>query len=145
MCRNALSGFIYSKNSGGQPRNVCRYRATFVMLVCVLWLFSSACSLLLKPTETVKFTVQGWHGPMTDVDGIFTGTRLKMVNDLLGTYDFHGWTYRDITELLGEPDQQDRGGPNHQIFYDLRDGLKFLIFKLDQDGKVIVYYTIIED
>ena len=145
MCRNALHRFIYSKDSAGQPLCDWRYRATFVMLVCVLWLFSSACSLLLKPTETVKFTVQGWYGPMTDVDWIFTGTRLKMVDDLLGTYDFHGWTYRDITELLGEPDQQKRDGPSHQIFYDLRDGLNFLIFKLDQDGRVIVYYTVIGD
>jgi hypothetical protein len=115
-----------------------RHPITAVLIVIgFLLLTASACGspntfgLFNKPDQQIPFDVAGWNAPMTDPDGLFTGTRLKMVDDLLQRYDFHGWTVDEVKELLGEPLVDEAEEQGHVVTYDLRDGLKLLIFEID--------------
>jgi len=78
---------------------------------------------------------------MTDSSGIFTGTRLKMVDDLLKRYDFHGRSMNEIQKLLGKPNRDEMEGQKHLKMYDLRDDLNFLIFQVNDEEKVVDYYV----
>ena len=97
-----------------------------------------------KPDEQIPFTVDGWHGPLTDSQG-FTGTWLKMVNSLLDRYEFGGWGVQEVKSLLGEPDCDQIEQETHVIKYDLRDGLKFLVFELGDQDVVVDYYVHMDD
>jgi len=97
-----------------------------------------------KPDEQIPFTVDGWHGPRVDSQG-FTGTRLKMIDSLLDRYDFDGWREREVEGLLGEPDYDQIEQGTRVIKYDLRDGLKFLVFELSDQGVVVDYYVHMDD
>lgn len=68
-----------------------------------------------------------------------------MVNDLLARYDFHGWSTQEVQELLGEPDHDWLESGEHKIDYDLRDGLKRLIFDVDSKQRIVDYRVILED
>jgi hypothetical protein len=94
-----------------------------------------------KNDERIPFNMVEWNGPMTDSKGFFTGTRLKMVDDLLKQYDFHGWSEQDVQSLLGEPKYEKIEGQKYLIEYDLRDGLNWLIFELDNQHKVLDYHV----
>ncbi len=74
---------------------------------------------------------------MSDSRGYFTGTRLKMVDDLLSRYDFHGWDVEEIQDFLGEPDDSQE----NIIRYDLRDGLNWLIFEFNDDFQIVDYHV----
>jgi hypothetical protein len=106
---------------------------------------SAFVDLIFKPVEQIPFDVAGWNAPMTGKDSIFTGTRLKMVDDLLRRYDFHGWTEQEVKDLLGEPERpwDDRRG--HALRYNLREGLNLLIFQLDDQNRVVRYYVYKDD
>ena len=77
---------------------------------------------------------------MTGSDGIFTGIRLKMVDDLLSRYDFHGWSRQEVEALLGEPIYESVEGGKYFIKYDLREGLNLLIFELDSQEHIVEYH-----
>ena len=98
-----------------------------------------------KVDEQIPFDTAGWNAPMTDSRGYFTGTRLKMVDDLLGRYDFHGWRVQNVQGLLGEPDYERVEGQRHFLEYDLRDGLNLLIFEIDNQHRVVDYHVRRED
>ena len=98
-----------------------------------------------KTEEHIPFDVVGWNAPMTDSAGYFTGTRLKMVDDLLKRYDFHDWSNQDVQELLGEPFRQRVEEQWHIDEYDLRKGLNLLIFEFDDQDKVVDYCVRIDD
>ncbi len=102
-------------------------------------------SLFGKNDERISFNTVEWNGPMTDSKGFFTGTRLKMVDDLLRRYDFHGWREREIQDLLGKPEHEKIEGQKYLIEYNLRDGLNWLIFELDNQHKVLDYHVLQED
>jgi hypothetical protein len=98
-----------------------------------------------KPIEQIPFDVAGWNAPMTGgPDSTFTGTRLRMVDDLLKRYDFHGWTVQQLKDLLGEPWAWP-DDPRPFIRYDLRDGLNLLIFEMDEKGVVVNCYVYRDD
>lgn len=88
-------------------------------------------------TEQIPFDQEGWNAPMTNSEGHFTGTRLKMVDDLLDRYDFKGWSTQEIQNLLGEPDLRQE----HSLQYDLREGLNLLIFTIDSQNTVLKYHV----
>jgi hypothetical protein len=80
-----------------------------------------------KVDEEIPFDAARWNAPMTDPNGHFTGTRLKMVDDLLRCYDFRGWSARNVQGLLGEPDYERVEEQRHLLEYDLRDGLNLCV------------------
>jgi hypothetical protein len=118
-----------------------------VMSIMVLLSFLFLCAQFRKKEERIPFDVEGWNGPMVDIDAdvYFTGTRLKMVDDLLKRYDFHGWHLQDVKDLLGEPCNDYYEEQKHIVEYDLRDGLKLLVFEVDERLNVTNYYTYIDD
>ncbi len=123
-------------------------RVLIIGLVALILLTSIfLCAQFSKDEEQIPFDVDGWNGPMIDAStGVFTGTRLKMVDDLLKRYDFHGWHIQDVKALLGEPSYDDNyKGKRLLVEYDLRDGLKLLIFEVDEQMTVVDYYTYIDD
>lgn len=102
----------------------------------------SAMALLGKhyrAEEQIRFDVEGWHAPMTDSEGHFTGTRLRMVDDLLKRYDFHGWSKEDLVALLGDAWLERTVEGKSLLKFDLRDGLNLLIFELNDQHRVIDY------
>ena len=92
-----------------------------------------------KSDEQIPFEAEGWHAPISDRSG-FTGTRLKMVDDLLARYDFHDWSRQDLQDLLGDPYLERIEEQKHILKYDLRDGLNLLIFEIDSRHKVVDYH-----
>jgi hypothetical protein len=98
-----------------------------------------------KKDERISFSTVGWNRPMTDSEGFFTGTRLKMVDNLLKRYDFHGWSRQEVQSLLGKPEYEELEGQKYFIKYDLRDNLNMLIFEVDNQHKVLDYYVYRED
>jgi hypothetical protein len=97
-----------------------------------------------KPDDQLPFEPAGWAGPMVDSQG-FTGTRLKMVDDLLNRYDFRGWSIRNVQGLLGKPDQERFEQDGRVVEYDLRDGLKFLVFVVDSQDRVVDCHVHMDD
>ncbi len=96
--------------------------------------------------EQIPFSIEGWNSPMTGPDGTFTGTRLKMVDDLLNRYDFHGWSIIQVEQLLGKPvDRRQSWEQANVVKFDLRDGLNLLIFEVDSESRVTRYYVFRED
>ena len=124
---------------------------TVLIVVGFLLLTTSSCGsqnpfgLFSKPDEQISFDVAAWNAPMTDPDGLFTGTRLKMVDDLLQRYDFHDLTIGGVKDLLGEPWIDEAEEQGRVVKYDLRDGLKLLIFEIDDQDRVADYHVLIDD
>ncbi len=119
---------------------------TIILSIVALLFLIFLCVQFRKEEEHISFDVEGWNGPMSDPEsGYFTGTRLKMVDDLLKQYDFYGWHLQEVKDLLGEPDHDHYKETRHVVEYDLRDGLKLLIFEVDEQLIVTRYYTYIDD
>ena len=94
-----------------------------------------------KAKDQLPFQADGWHAPMTDPEGHFTGTRLRMVDDLLKRYDFHGWSMEDLEALLGDAWLERTVEGKRLLKFDLRDGLNLLIFEIDDQHRVIDYHV----
>jgi len=128
-------------------RRVSLYPIGSLLLVILIVLGScfvaTGCSRIydLKARPAMQFSVEGWNGPMTDTDSIFTGTRLKMVQDLLDTHDFHGWSVTEVETLLGIPKFQEDTESGLTLSYDLRDGLNLLVFELNDQNIVVDYHV----
>ena len=55
---------------------------TLVIALVLLAAWVSAIAVVLsfrKPDEHIPYDPKGWHASMTDAEGYYTGTRLKMV------------------------------------------------------------------
>ena len=123
------------------------WRFAFILLLVLLitrCVDFSLIELVFRSNERIPFNVNGWHGPMVDTDGIFTGTRLKMFDDLLDQYDFHGWTVEEVEELLGESERKKNEDGEDLVRYDLRDRLKWLIFQVDEEERIVDYWVYID-
>ena len=123
----------------------------FGLILCIVLVITCPCSpgiasvlKLNARNEQLAFTPEGWNGPMEDSNG-FTGTRLKMVDDLLKRYDFHGWSVAEVKQLLGKSDWDEIDQGQHLVEYDLRDGLNLLIFHVDDREHVLSYEVRRED
>jgi hypothetical protein len=78
-------------------------------------------------------------------------TRSQMIGDLLGKHDFHGWSRKRVTDLLGTPDWDPltTGFAGWDVAYHL--GLErgggfslddeCLVFRFDKNDRVIAYAT----
>jgi hypothetical protein len=120
--------------------------ATATLIVSVIAYPVTRFILKLDSTnEQLSFSVEGWNSPMTRPDGVFAGTRLKMVDDLLKRYDFHGWSTIEVQQLLGKPIGRRPEEQKNLVMYDLRDGLNLLIFEVDSQQRVVDYYVRRED
>ena len=84
---------------------------------------------LTREPEPLPFTVEGWNGPYTEPNGNFTYTRYHMVRDLLQQHEFRGWSLEQVIALLGTPDKEATQGEQTLAYYDLGNGLDFLIFE----------------
>ena len=110
----------------------------FMLVVCIgAWVLFSV--VFKEPRERRPFDINGWNAPMSDQNG-FTGVRFSMVDDLLKQYDFHGWSATQVQVLLGRATYDVKEENVRRLKYDLRDGLKYLIFELNDQGKVIRYF-----
>jgi len=97
----------------------------------------------------IRFDAAAWR--RADDVGNHRTVRSQMVGDLLGKYDFHGWSRTSLTEVLGEPDWDPKtsGFANWNIAYHLgleRCGSFSLdeecfVFRFDANGRVIDYGT----
>ncbi len=96
-------------------------------------------------TDQMPFSIEGWNSPKYYPDGTFTRTRLKMIDDLLKLYDFHGWSMTHVEQLLGKPLDRLDGQPADLVKYDLGDGLNLLIFQVDNQQYVISYNVFYDD
>ena len=113
------------------------------IIVCIaLFAFVSQFS---KRDERIPFDLAGWNAPLSDSRGFFTGTRLKMVDDLFRSYDFHEWSAKGVQKLLGAPFVERYEGEKHFLEYGLRDGLNLLVFELDSQDKVVSYHVYKDD
>ena len=73
--------------------------------------------------------------------------RSQMIDDLLGRYNFQGWTEQQIVQLLGEPDSR-LGFERYDIVYKmgLERGGSFsldteaLVSQLDRNDRVFAYH-----
>jgi len=116
----------------------------------------------IRRSERIPFDVAGWNAPQIDDRGYSTGTRLRMIDDLLKRYDFHDWSVQDVQELLGEPDLKyefyEIGEPccsnlpycecqeyRYTIRYDLQGNIYWLIFEVNDQDEVLDYYFRQED
>lgn len=120
------------------------YVAVTAIVCVIVWLVFEVPKFQAR-NEEIPFNLEGWNARMTGPDGVFTGTRLKMVNDLLKRYDFHGRYIDDVRQLLGTPFLEKTEGEKHLTEYDLRDGLNLLIFEVDRQGIITNYYVFRED
>ena len=92
-----------------------------------------------KP-EPIPFSAEGWNSTRYDAKGNFTYTRYKMVQDLLNRYDFHGWSMADVEKLLNTPDDEKSEGQKRLVYYDLGNGIEFLILQVNTERRVVDYY-----
>jgi hypothetical protein len=101
--------------------------------------FLTAMADLNKEPDPLTFSVEGWNSSRYDEDGNFSYTRYRMVDDLLKRYDFHGWSMTEIEKLLSKPDKVEDKDSKPLVYYDLGNGLDFLILELDTERRVIAY------
>jgi hypothetical protein len=78
-------------------------------------------------------------------------TRSEMVNDLLATHDFAGWTRPQVEALLGPGDKLPPGDDRWDLVYSLGADRSFLPidnewlgFKFAQDGTATEYRTFVD-
>jgi hypothetical protein len=94
-----------------------------------------------------RFEAKEWKAAKPDANH-YTVRRL-MIDDLLGSYDFHGWSKQELIDLLGEPtkDASASGFGQWDMIYLLgleRSGPfslddEALGFEFDEDGRVVKY------
>ena len=111
------------------------FLAILSAIACIVFTFVMIEPLTREP-EPQPFTVEGWNGPYTHPNGNFTYTRYHMVRDLLQRYEFQGWSIDRVIALLGKPDKEETQGAQNLIYYDLGNGLDFLIFETDEHHTV---------
>jgi hypothetical protein len=129
-----------------QRRKIALVPVGFLLLLTIVCIaFFAFVSQFKSNDERLPFSVAGWNAPLSDSRGLFTGTRLKMVDDLLRSYDFHGWSAKDVQKLLGEPFIERYEGEKQFLEYDLRDGLNLLVLELDGQDKVVSYHVYKDD
>jgi len=92
-----------------------------------------------REPDPLLFSVDGWNSSRYDADGNFSYTRYRMVDDLLKQYDFHGWPLADVEKLLNKADKEEDKNSQHLVYYDLGNGLDFLILELDAERRIIDY------
>ena len=110
----------------------------FVALACVSLL--DVLNAINRMPEPIPFSIEGWNSTRYDAKGYFTYTRYKMVQDLLKRYDFHGWSMADVERLLNKPDDEKDVNQKHLVYYDLGNGIEFLILQVDAERRVVNYY-----
>lgn len=95
-------------------------------------------------TRTRPFDSELWKNPQ-EVDEIWT-SRSEMIGDLLNRYSFVGWTREEVEKLLGPGEEPPDWDDRCDFIYFMgaqRDFLpidnEWLGFKLDEDGRVIVF------
>jgi hypothetical protein len=102
-----------------------------LLISCIL----SACSKDI-PFENVKWL---------EKDEVDYPYRHRMIDDLLENHRLQGLSYRQLTELLGQPEKYDT---KEKIIYDIEQEygtdidpvyVKYLAFTLDKDSVVIDY------
>lgn len=99
-------------------------------IACIVFTFVMIEPLTREP-EPLPYSVEGWNGPYTEPNGNFTYTRYRMVRDLLRQYEFRGWSMERVIALLGTPDKEVTQSEQTLAYYDLGNGLDFLIFEAD--------------
>jgi hypothetical protein len=97
----------------------------------------------------MRFDAVAWRRAQ-DI-GSYRTTRSQMIGDLLGKYDFQGWSRKSLMDLLGEPDWDPKttGFASWDIAYHLgleRGGSfslddECLVFRFDKSDRVILYTT----
>jgi hypothetical protein len=113
----------------------------FILLALILTcgsLWFGAVVLNREP-EPLPFSVEGWNSARYDANGNFSYTRYRMVDDLLRRYDFHGWSMAEVEKLLNVPDKEEGKESRHLMYYDLGNGLDYLIVEIDAERRVIAY------
>jgi|WetSurMetagenome_2_1015567.scaffolds.fasta_scaffold38446_4 hypothetical protein len=114
--------------------------ALLLMLVVCGSAFSSFLAVMAdlnREPEPLPFSVEGWNSSRYDADGNFSYTRYRMVDDLLQSYDLHGWPMTEVEKLLNVPDKEEDKDTRYFVYYDLGNGLDFLILETDAERRVV--------
>jgi hypothetical protein len=121
--------------------------SAIVLLLALVICSSSLNSILTdmaavnKEPDPLLFSVEGWNSSRYDADGNFSYTRYRMVKDLLKRYDFHDWSMTEVEKLLNVPDKEEDKNSQHLVYYDLGNGLDFLILETNVERRVVAYHV----
>ncbi len=133
---------MLTKNELPSEKTIAVFGMWLLILVGIVAcgaLFVTIINLSREP-DPIPFSVEGWNSSRYDANGNFTYTRYKMVRDLLKYHDFHGWSMVDVEKLLNKPDDEKDEDQKHLVYYDLGNGIEFLILQVDARRHVVDYY-----
>ena len=132
----------------------CRMRSAFLIFLVFGAMFATRKAILESAwwnggVSPMRFDAVAWQRAH-DI-GNHRTTRSQMIRDLLGKYDFSGWSRKSVIDLLGEPDWDPNisGFPSWDIAYHLgleRAGSfslddECLVFRFGKNDQVISYMT----
>lgn len=139
-----------------RSHSILRFRLRSVLLaVLALGMILAAGNAVSKSAwwngdvRPIRLDAAAWR--RADDIGNYRSVRSQMVGDLLGKYDFHGWSRTSLNEVLGESDWNPKtsGFASWDIAYylGLERGGSFslddecLVFRFDTNDRVVDYRT----